>query len=94
MSERCGTCKHWRIDEKNYSTQANDIVEPIDPDTFQPMAMPFEVKQCSHPKLLFCERPVETPGFAVADGSTYMAGLFTTADFGCVMHEPKVESPA
>lgn len=57
------------------------------PDTYEPMVMPFEVRECKHPKLLFCERPVENPGFAVADGSTYFAGLFTAADFGCVMHE-------
>lgn len=86
---RCKTCAHWRKPDSD-EYLGRDITDPIDPDTYQPMQLPFEVRPCKHPKLLFCERPVESPGFAVADGSTYFAGLYTTEDFGCLMHEPLV----
>jgi hypothetical protein len=79
----CKTCKHWIKDDG----RGDSMTSPCDPDTYEPMEMPFEVRECKHPKLLFCERPVENPGFAVADGSTYFAALYTTEEFGCVMHE-------
>lgn len=47
----------------------------------------FAVRQCMNPKLLFCERPLTSDGFAVADGSEYMANLYTAEDFGCVKWE-------
>jgi hypothetical protein len=87
---KCKTCKHWLKDDGHHS----DIMDPYDPDTFEPMKLPFEVRMCKQPKLLFCERPVENPGFAVADGSTYFAGLYTTEDFGCVLHEDKTNGDA
>ena len=46
---------------------------------------------CRHPKLLFCERPLERDGFSVADGSEYFAAFYTGPDFGCVRHEPRSE---
>jgi hypothetical protein len=49
----------------------------------------FEVRICQHPRLLFCERPLEANGFAVADGSEYMANFYTAEDFGCVKHEER-----
>jgi hypothetical protein len=84
---RCKTCAHWHTPVEG-DHRGDDIVRPIDPDTYEPMKMPFEVRACRHPKLMFCERPVENPGFAVADGSTYFAGLYTSSEFGCVLHEP------
>lgn len=65
----------------------DSIIRPEDPDTYEPMVLPFEVRTCGHPKLLFCERPLERDGFAVADGSEYMAVLYTAEGFGCVRHE-------
>lgn len=79
----CGNCRHWKDTNRDW----DEIAKPTDPDTYEPMAMPFEVKVCKHPALLFCERPLETNGFAVADGSKYMANLYTAKDFGCVRHE-------
>jgi hypothetical protein len=81
--KRCRTCAHWVI-EDNY-----EIVAPVDPDTWKPMEMPFQVGICRHPEQTFCERPVADPGFGLADGSGWAATLFTTADFGCVLHEEK-----
>ena len=52
-------------------------------DSYEPMVLPFAVRQCKHPSLTFCERPVESNGFRVAD----MAALVTAEDFGCVRHE-------
>jgi hypothetical protein len=79
--KRCRTCAHWKNDTFSY------IMDPVDPDTYQPMEMPFEVRRCVHPRLLFCERPLEADGFAVADGSNYYAAFYTAEDFGCVKHE-------
>lgn len=79
----CATCRHWRDDDGRH----NGITHPYDPDTYAEMKMPFPVLRCTHPKLLFCERPVERDGFAVADGSTYFAALYTGPSFGCVRHE-------
>jgi hypothetical protein len=83
LDQRCATCTHWTKTDDKW----NEITAPFDPDTYEPMSMPFEVRECKHPKLLFCERPVESDGFAVADGSLYFAALYTAEDFGCVRHE-------
>lgn len=81
--KRCATCRHW----KKPADRGQWITDPHDPDTFEPMQIEFEVRECTHPKLEFCERPLERDGFAVADGSEYFAALFTAEDFGCVRHE-------
>lgn len=75
----CRTCVHWEKSDSH-------VVAPLDPDTYEPIKAEFEVRECTHPKLLFCERPYESNGFAVCDGSTYMASLFTAEDFGCARH--------
>ena len=98
----CKTCKWWGVKwvplvavagcSNGGMTDADsheDICEPCDPDTYEPMKMPFAVKMCGCPKLLFHERPVESDGACVADGSTYMANLLTAEDFGCVNHKEK-----
>jgi hypothetical protein len=85
---QCKTCVHWQ--QPKDDSRRWEITRPVDQDTYEPMKMPFEVRQCTHPKLLFCERPVENPGFAVADGSEYWAGFYTTEEFGCALHESVV----
>lgn len=91
-SPRCKTCRHWLAEEGR--RRHDEILEPVDPDTYEPMTMPFEVRQCLHPQLGFCERPVERDGFALADGSEWVARLYTAEDFGCVRHEPAEAHPA
>ena len=86
MSGTCKTCVHWRNDDR----WSDQLSRPVDPDTYEHMVMPFEVRRCMSPHLLFCERPLERDGFAVADGSEYFAALYTAPDFGCVLH---VEDP-
>jgi len=82
----CNTCKHWQTDPDAF-VHVKSYYAPIDPDTFRPMRMPFEVRECMHPAKTFCERPVEPNGFGVVDGSTFMAILLTGEKFGCVRHE-------
>lgn len=81
----CATCIHWQASTDKW----DEIENPKDPDTYLPMETGFEVRRCTHPKLLFCERPLEPDGFAVADGSEYWAQLYTAQDFGCIKHEAK-----
>lgn len=84
----CDTCRFWEVSDSTHASyRAEEIVAPTDPDTFKPMRLPFEVRVCACPRLLFCERPVEENGACVVDGSTYYAGLFTGPKFGCTFHE-------
>lgn len=103
--KNCKTCRWWGVrweplvgDREGPNADMFDpesyhggIVNPTDPDTYEPMKMPFAVKMCGCPKLFFHERPVESCGACVADGSTYMANLLTAEDFGCVNHEEGTE---
>ena len=82
----CKTCKHWKKPE-HYSITIRDICDPLDPDTYEPMDRGFESRLCKQPTQTFCEAPVERNGFALADGSEYIAMLATGEDFGCVRHE-------
>ena len=79
----CETCRWWGVDKDNAHC---GITEPWDVETGLPMEMPFKVKACGSPSLLFCERPVERNQAAVADASTYCAKLYTGPDFGCTRH--------
>lgn len=81
--ERCKTCRWWVRSDRGYRS----IENPVDPDTFQPMKMPFEVRTCTSQKILFCERPIESNGAALEDGSGYRATLYTAENFGCINHE-------
>lgn len=91
MTDHCKTCVHW---SKKSDGGWNQILEPTDPDTYEPMVFEFEVRECTNPRLLFCERPLDRDGFAVADGSEYMANLYTAEGFGCVLHATQlVEEP-
>jgi len=77
----CKECKWW------YNTdydKESEIVSPRDPDTYKFMVLPFEVRFCHCPKITFFERPVESDGATVIDGSQYQACLITAPDFGCV----------
>ena len=84
-AKTCKTCKWWVKDVIRH--RAEGVMEPIDPDTWEPMKMPFEVRVCTSPRLLFYERPVESNQAAVIDGSEYYAALITAEDFYCVNHE-------
>lgn len=70
-----------------------DLCRPIDPDSYEPMELEFEVRLCRMPTQTFTETPVERNGFALTDGSGYYAVLATAEDFGCVRHEENVAEP-
>lgn len=85
---KCRDCKHWGVEPREYDR----IVTPEDPDTYEPMdpsLLAFKVNRCDNPALHRFERPTESNGFAVNDGSEYFAALYTGEDFGCVRFEPK-----
>jgi hypothetical protein len=59
----CKTCKFWTTEEgNNYPV---NVMVPIDPDTWEPMEMPWEVRRCECPRIRFFERPVERDEAAV-----------------------------
>lgn len=80
----CATCRHWQPAD---DYDGKEICSPVDPDTFEPMPVSFEVRRCGSPHLLFYERPPESRQATLTDGSRYRASLFTGQDFGCVNHE-------
>ena len=80
----CKTCKWWQKDERSGVMK---ITDPVDPDTYEPMDMPWEVRFCLCPRVRFFERPVGRNEAAVVDGSEYWARLCTGPEFGCVLHE-------
>jgi len=84
---KCRTCTHWQKEPEGKHWGAQRIIEPEDIDTGEYMEMPFEVRYCKCPRILFCERPVESCGASVADGSGYNANLLTGPEFGCLLHE-------
>lgn len=83
MSGRCKTCKFWTPPEREWDY----VAHPVDEDTFEPKVIGYEVRLCRHPELTFCETPLSADGFGVADGSTYLADLYTAEEFGCVRWE-------
>ena len=83
----CKTCKHWKDPEgENYLE--NEICNPLDQNTYEPMNRGFQVKLCKQPQQTFCETPIIANGFGLTDGSNFMARLATGEDFGCVLHQP------
>lgn len=85
---RCKTCCHWKKPTADDDHKVSAITEPTDPDTYEPMTLPYETRKCAHPQQAMFEHPPSNPGFALTDGSEYFAALCTTEDFGCVLHEP------
>lgn len=87
----CKRCRHWGS-RPEQEGNLYSITKPQDPDTYKDAKMPFEVKECCHPSLVRFERPVESNGFALTDGSEYYAALATAEDFGCVRFEDAAPS--
>lgn len=74
---RCGTCAYWKL--VDYGGLGSAIVNPVDPDTWEPMVLPY---------LLFSERPLKSSDACLVDGSGYAAELITGPEFGCSQHTP------
>jgi hypothetical protein len=80
---RCKTCAYWQEDnEPPYG-----LCHPVDPDTGEKMAWPFEVRICKMPTQTRFEPPTESDGFALSDASEYYAVFATGENFGCVRHK-------
>ena len=84
-SKTCKTCKWW--EKGDVFHQSNYVMHPHDPDTGRLMELPFDVRVCTSPNILFYERPVEITQAAVVDGSEYLARLITAEEFYCANHE-------
>lgn len=87
--DKCKTCKHWKLppdDEKFW--RVKDICNPVDPDTFEPMKLDFEVKMCISDKIVWFERQPESTGVSLMDGSDWFSQMLTGEDFGCVNYAP------
>ena len=85
----CKTCKHWKgPDANNYNEKY--ALERLDPDTMEPMAIPWEVRFCKSPLLRFHEFPVESNEASIYDASQCYGWLITGPDFGCVLYENNV----
>lgn len=89
---RCKTCKWWQMPLECDYWGDNDLAAPKQwpAGTFLPVE--FEVRYCNNPHILFCERPLKRNAASVADGSAYMANLYTAEDFGCPLHEAGIPS--
>jgi hypothetical protein len=84
MKINCSNCKHWGRDN---SLCHDDVFEPCDEETFEPIKTEFKVWQCMNPKLLRFIGPITSDGFSVLDGEYYMAKLATGEDFCCIHWE-------
>lgn len=85
--EDCKSCVHWGIREED---RYCGVLTPLDTDTGEEMELPYKVKYCNSPDVLFYERPVKPNQACVVDGSEYMAKLITGPEYGCVNHKEKV----
>ena len=92
--ETCSTCKHWRREDQdkyNYleitmGYRPGGGYDYVEDEQEAIKVWGYRVRRCTHPKLLFYERP-ESNAATVVDGSQYKAKLFTGEQFGCVLHE-------
>lgn len=80
MNIKCSTCRHWGRDK---SECHDDVFDPKDEDTYEPIKTQFKVRQCMSNKLQRFDRPKTSDGFSVLDGEHYMAKLATGEDFYC-----------
>lgn len=83
--KNCKSCKYWVDPKHSYDM----LIYPTDEDTYEEKKMPFRVRECRSPHLLFLERPVTPHQATLEDGSGYKARMVTGPDFGCVNWEGK-----
>lgn len=96
---RCKTCRWWDSTASEIEwIPARNILQPHDPIEYTEADTPEKVKAlfgynvglCKSPKVLFYEFP-SRDGACVVDGSQYAASLVTAEEFGCVLHEEKLQ---
>jgi hypothetical protein len=88
---RCRNCKYWQIPEGCNGYVSDSIYNPIDPDTFESMKMPFEVRECKSGNITLFERNPNPKGVSLQDGSDYFATMYTGPLYGCVNFKKKEE---
>jgi len=82
------TCKECRYWAESSDDDDDRIMHPEDPDTYEPMALPFSVKKCTSENITLFERNPDSAGVSLCDGSDYRAQMYTGPDFGCVNGAP------
>ncbi len=85
---KCNTCRWWLNVENRHLDEVDPDTNPITFERFKNAEeknkfYPHDVRYCTHPKVLFYQRP-SADGVAIFDGSEYLA---TGQDFGCTNHE-------
>jgi len=86
MRKICQECNWWRDDEPE---EWDPLLHPVDVDTCERMVMPWVIRECKCPDILFYDRPVKRNQATVQDGSEYFARLCTGPDFGCVLFKQR-----
>ncbi len=86
MKSICKNCSHWKLDKYDV---ADEIISPIDFDTYDPIKVPFELRYCKSPKLRSSARPEEKSGFSASARFYGDAKLATGPEFGCIHFEVK-----
>lgn len=93
--ERCGTCKHWSA-----PTGFSDAIhvewrdeEEYDDYAAREQAVAGMYRICKAvPENPDDASPGPLPLAAVTDGSGYKATFWTSAEYGCVLHEPQEDA--
>lgn len=75
----CKDCIFW-IDDNPH----DEIIHPIDEDTFEEKEMPFPVKKCLSSSITRFERNPSIRGVSLRDSSMYYVQMYTGPEFGCV----------
>jgi len=86
----CKTCIYWVSTTKDLNDKEwrmDQICNPVDPDTWEPMQVDFEMRACRSPLICYFERTPEKTGITLCDGSEYLAIMLTGEDFGCINHK-------
>jgi len=71
---QCKTCEFWQVTEEEIGYWGGPITV-FDPDGFEPVKMPFEVRYCRSAKLQRFERPIERDRASAVDAVDIMQGL-------------------
>lgn len=91
MTGRCGTCKHWTVDDDWFASDLSLTRPPDEPSDAYYSRLEVAnaaVRTCKAIELLSQYEAVdEIPLAFTKDGSDYRADLRTRAEFGCVLHE-------
>ncbi len=99
IEQRCSTCRHWTPDDNRWSKRIHVRIEGpyTEAKGAESDRREAEVERLYNRCSGVPEIPDgwdQPPLAYTMDASEYSATLFTQADFGCVLHEPKENADA